>query len=79
MDNSSSLAGIGPALIMNCHPTMAEMTQLISRVHDILQWTRQNLVLTEDRKSFRIDQENYRTYQKAVEQLMRITEGYFTS
>jgi hypothetical protein len=79
MEDHSSKACPGAATRMTCHPNLTEMTQLICRIQEILQWTRENLVLSEDRKSIRDDRDNYRTYQQAIEHLMRITDTYFSS
>jgi len=79
MEKYSGIICQEAALSMSCHPSLTEMMQLICRIHEILLWARENLVLTDDRKSFRVDQDNYLVYQQAIEHLVRITDFYFTS
>jgi len=63
---------------MTSRPSAQELAQAVTRIREIGVTTRQNLIIDEDRTGVAIDAQNQALLETAVEQMVKITDLYFT-
>lgn len=58
-------------------PSDQELVQALSRIREIVQVTRQNLILDDDRSTIAVDPKNQAMLESCLDNMMRITDIYF--